>query len=42
VAVLDETARVLAGLDYQPVGGTAEDPTRIPTLPEGGLRVRVA
>lgn len=40
VRILAETARVLAGLDLEPVGNPAHDPTRIPTLPPGGLRVR--
>jgi fatty-acid peroxygenase len=42
VRILDETARVLAGVDYEPVTDTAHDPTRIPTLPARGLPVRVA
>lgn len=42
VRLLAETARVLAGLDLEAVGDTAHDPTRIPTLPAGGLRVRCA
>jgi fatty-acid peroxygenase len=41
VRILEETTRVLAGLDYEPVGDATADPTRIPTLPRGGLRVRV-
>ncbi len=42
VRILAETARVLAGVAYEPVTDTAHDPTRIPTLPAQGLRVRVS
>ncbi|MDF1605399.1 cytochrome P450 [Nocardioides sp. YIM 152315] len=42
VRILSETARVLAGVDYEPVTDTAHDPTRIPTLPARGLPVRVS
>lgn len=41
VRMLSETARVLAQVDYEPVGDTAHDPRRIPTLPARGLPVRV-
>ena len=41
VRILDETARVLARVDYEPVTDLAHDPTRIPTLPPRGLPVRV-
>jgi fatty-acid peroxygenase len=40
VRMLSETARVLAGVDYEPTGDTSYDATRIPTLPRGGLTVR--
>jgi fatty-acid peroxygenase len=39
--ILSETARVLAGVDYEPVTDITHDPTRIPTLPAHGLPVRV-
>jgi fatty-acid peroxygenase len=39
--ILAETAGVLAGVEYAPVGGTTYDPTRMPTLPARGLVVRV-
>jgi fatty-acid peroxygenase len=42
VRILSETARVLAGVDYEPVGDTSFDPTRIPTLPRGGFVVRTS
>ena len=41
VAILAETARVLAGVDYSLVGDAGHDPARIPTLPRNGLRIRV-
>lgn len=41
VRILDETARVLATVDFKAVTDTAHDPTRIPTLPAKGLPVRV-
>lgn len=40
VRMLAETARVLADVSYEPVGDTAHDPERIPTLPHRGLVVR--
>ena len=40
VRILAETARVLAGADLRVVGDGSHDPTRIPTLPRAGLRVR--
>jgi len=41
VAILDETAAVLADLGYRIVGSAGHDPQRIPTLPGGGLVIRV-
>lgn len=41
VAILAETARVLAGTDYTLCGDVTHDPKRIPTLPAHGLRLRV-
>jgi len=40
VRMLAETARVLSGVDYVPLTDPTHDPTRIPTLPRGGLVVR--
>jgi fatty-acid peroxygenase len=40
VRILSETARVLADVPFETVGDTSHDPTRIPTLPRAGLRVR--
>lgn len=39
VRILAETARVLAGTEYTATS-TSYDPTRIPTLPRGGLTIR--
>jgi fatty-acid peroxygenase len=41
VRMLAETARVLAGVRYDPNTYTGHDPSRIPTLPMKGLPVRV-
>lgn len=41
VQILAETARVLAGVDYEPVATTSYDATRVPTLPARGLVVTV-
>ena len=40
VRVLAETVRVLAGVDCEVVGDGRVDPTRIPTLPDDGVRLR--
>jgi fatty-acid peroxygenase len=40
VRMLAQTARVLAGLDFEVLGDTSYDPTRIPTLPGRGLTIR--
>jgi fatty-acid peroxygenase len=40
VRVLAETSGVLAELDYDTVGPVSYDPSRIPTLPGGGLVIR--
>lgn len=41
VRILEETARVLARVDFEARTDTAHDPTRIPTLPAQGLAIRV-
>jgi fatty-acid peroxygenase len=41
VRILAETARVLAAVPFEAVGDTSHDPTRVPTLPRGGLPIRV-
>jgi fatty-acid peroxygenase len=41
VELLKSTVHVLAGLDYEVVSGHSYDRHRVPTLPEGGLRLRV-
>jgi fatty-acid peroxygenase len=41
VRILAETARVLAGIRYEPTADTGHDRARIPTLPSRGLPVRV-
>jgi fatty-acid peroxygenase len=41
VRILNETARVLADVQYEPARGTAYDTDRIPTLPTGRFPVRV-
>lgn len=42
VRLLSETARVLAGVEYEPAKGTAYDSRRIPTLPASGFPIVVS